>query len=107
MDESRQGEIAIIFVSQRAAADPEGYERAAEAMCAAAAQRPGYRGIRSARGTDGIGITISYWQEEQSALAWRDDPAHAAVREEGRRTWYDWYETIVTEVVRDYAWARP
>jgi len=100
------GAIAVIFVSQRTRDDEAGYARAAETMAARAAAMPGYRGIHSARGPDGHGVTISYWADEASARAWRDDPEHARIRELGRARWYESYELIVAEVTRAHDWHR-
>jgi heme-degrading monooxygenase HmoA len=101
------GTIAVIFLSGLSRTDPEGYARAADAMEAAAAERDGYLGIDSARGADGVGITISWWRDEAAALAWRDDPEHTRIRDRGRAVWYDWYRVIVTTVDRAYDWTRP
>lgn len=101
----RTGQIAVIFVSQRTVSDPEGYARAAEAMDALAARQPGYCGVDSVRGADGLGITVSWWADEASALAWRAHPEHAAIRERGRAEWYSRYEVAVAEVGRSYGWA--
>lgn len=100
----RTGQIAVIFVSQRKDSDAQGYAAAAEAMEALAAQQPGYRGVDSARGADGLGITISWWANEASARAWRAHPEHAAIRERGRAEWYSAYEVAVAEVGRSYTW---
>lgn len=106
MGGARTGQIAVIFTSERTEADDAGYAGAAAAMERRAAEQPGYRGFVSARGDDGIGITISYWADEASALAWRDDPEHTRIRDAGRAVWYTRYEVVVAEVGRDYAWAR-
>ncbi len=100
----RTGQIAVIFLSQRRDNDAQGYAQAAEAMDALAARQPGYRGVDSARGMDGFGITVSWWADEASALAWRAHPEHAAIREQGRAQWYSAYEVAVAEVGRSYAW---
>jgi len=102
----KPGTTAVIFVSQRAAADPDGYAKAAQAMVQAAEKFPGYRGIYSVRGADGIGITISYWESDAAAQAWKADAAHTAIRERGRATWYDWYEIVVADVTRAYGWRK-
>lgn len=102
----KPGTIAVIFVSQRAAADPEGYAAAAQAMVQAAEKFPGYRGIHSARGADGVGVTVSYWENEAAARAWKTDAAHTAIREQGRASWYEWYELIVADVTRAYGWRK-
>jgi heme-degrading monooxygenase HmoA len=95
---------AVIFTSQRSGADAEGYAEAAEAMVALAAQQPGYLGMESVRGADGIGITVSYWRSEQDILAWKHHVEHAAIRARGRRDWYTRYITRVAKVERAYDW---
>ena len=100
-------EIAVIFVSARTGNDPGGYAAAAGAMERLAAAQPGYRGIRAVRGADGVGITVSWWADEAAALAWRDQPDHVRIREQGRERWYGWYDVTVARVLRRYAggWA--
>lgn len=102
----RLGEIAVIFLSHVTGVDPEGYDAAAAEMGALAAKQPGYRGIDSTRDSNGFGITISYWADEQSAVAWRQNPEHAVIRDRGRERWYASYELFVTEVRRGYSWRR-
>jgi len=103
----RENEVAVIFLSERTGEDEPGYARAAARMSALAAEQPGYRGEEGARGADGRGVTVSYWADEASAVAWRDQPEHAAIREAGRARWYRWYQVNVTAVTRSYEWTRP
>ena len=104
MAQDRAGQVAVIFTSQRNGRDPAGYDAAAHAMDALAARQPGYRGMESARGPDGFGITISYWADEAAAKAWRDHPDHARTREAGRSIWYERYTVVAGRVERNYAW---
>lgn len=101
-----EGAIAVIFLSVRGAADEAGYGDAADRMVALAATQPGYLGIDSARGADRFGITVSYWADEASALAWKRNAEHSAIRELGRERWYDAYRLIVATVDRAYGWRR-
>ena len=103
----RRGQVAVIFTAWRSGADQAGYAAAAASMNALAAQQPGYRGVDTARGDDGFGVTVSYWADEACAIAWRAHPDHAAVREAGRGRWYDAYDLHVAQVSRSYAWRRP
>lgn len=100
------GEIAVIFVSQITGADPDDYAEAAAAMGALAAAQPGYRGVDSVGGEDGLGITVSYWADEAAAIAWRKNAEHAAIRERGRDVWYESYSLHVAELARSYDWSK-
>jgi heme-degrading monooxygenase HmoA len=106
MPDNRTGETAVIFSSFRTSADEDGYQAAAQAMAELAAAQPGYRGITSTRGSDGHGITVSYWVDDDAAKAWRDHPEHARIRDLGREKWYDSYTLEVATVSRAYHWAR-
>jgi heme-degrading monooxygenase HmoA len=106
MENPRTGQIAVIFVSQRTGAEEAEYGAAATAMAELAAAQPGYAGVDSVRDAQGLGITISYWTDDASAIAWRDHPEHARIREMGRARWYDWYTLEVTRVERGYRWSR-
>jgi len=103
----RVGQIAVIFLSVRTDDDDDGYAAAADAMDALAAEQPGYRGMESARGADRLGLTVSYWADEASAKAWRDNPDHKRIRDLGRARWYERYDLVVAEVTRGYHWQRP
>ena len=106
MAEDRTGQVVVMFVSERTGDDAKGYAAAAAAMEALAAAQPGYRGIDSVS-ADGLGITLSYWADEASAIAWRRHPEHEAVREAGRGRWYRWYRLHVAQISRSYDWTRP
>ena len=106
MAEDRTGQTVVIFVSQRTGADAGGYAEAASAMDALAARQPGYRGVDHVGGADGTAITLSYWADEASAVAWRRNEEHAAAREAGRGRWYALYMLHVAEIGRSYSWER-
>ena len=94
---------AVVFTSLRAQDDNEDYGKAADRMVELARLQPGFLGVESARGEDGLGITVSYWSSEEAILAWKRHAEHAAVREQGRAAWYEAYTTRVTKVERAYS----
>lgn len=106
MTQRPAGEIAVIFVSEVTGIDRRGYAAATTAMAALAAAQPGYRGMDSARGDDGLGITISYWTDEAAAVAWRSNAEHAAIRDRGRGVWYRCYSLHVAQISRSYDWEK-
>jgi heme-degrading monooxygenase HmoA len=93
---------AVIFSSQRRIAPDDGYAAMADRMAELAAQQPGYLGVESVRDAEGFGMTVSYWSDEASILAWRNQVEHAAARERGRNDWYQHYELRVARVERAY-----
>jgi heme-degrading monooxygenase HmoA len=97
---------AVIFASVRTAQDNEGYGGAAERMAQLASEQPGYLGVDSVRGADGVGITVSYWSSEEAIAAWRRNAEHTLVRENGRKNWYNEYELRVAKVERAYGFKR-
>ncbi len=92
---------AVIFTSLRTEGD-RGYGDMAERMLTLAAEQPGYLGVESARGADGLGITVSYWASEQAITAWKAQTEHQSAQEAGRRMWYADYRVRVCKVERAY-----
>ncbi len=92
----------VIFTSRRNGVDDAGYAQAAERMVELAAQQPGFLGVESVRGADGVGITVSYWESEAAIAAWKRNAEHTATRERGRTVWYEHYELRIARVERAY-----
>jgi heme-degrading monooxygenase HmoA len=92
---------AVIFTSRRTEGD-RGYGAMAEKMAALAARQPGYLGMESARGADGLGLTISYWRDEASIADWKRDADHQQAQHGGQQAWYADYQVRVAKVERAY-----
>jgi heme-degrading monooxygenase HmoA len=90
---------AVIFTSVRRG-DDNGYAAMSTAMEALARVQPGYLGIESAR--DRLGITVSYWVDEDAARAWKQVARHLVAQRLGRERWYLDYRVRVATVLRDY-----
>jgi glutathione S-transferase len=100
---SAQHCYAVVFSSQLASGTPaEQYEETAHAMVELAKKQPGFLGIESARGADGFGITVSYWDSLQAIAQWKADPRHRKVQSRGRTNFYARYEVRVCTVDRGY-----
>ena len=94
--------VAVIFTS-RLAPDNSGYVEMAAEMDALAREQPGYLGIDSVRSADGLGITVSYWRDEESVRAWKEIARHRTAQAAGRTRWYGHYEVRVARVERAYS----
>jgi len=92
---------AVIFTSRRTAGD-HGYEAMAERMVELGAKQDGFLGLESVRGADGTGITVSYWRDEASILAWKREAGHQQAQRGGRESWYAAYRVRVAKVERAY-----
>lgn len=97
---------AVIFTSRRAADDGRAYAAMAQRMADLGSRYDGFLGIESVRGADGLGITVSYWRDEASILAWKRDTEHEKAQRGGRAAWYDRYEVRIAKVERAYGFAR-
>jgi heme-degrading monooxygenase HmoA len=96
---------AVIFTSQRtapSAGEDDGYNQTAARMAELAQDMPGYLGIESARGADGLGITVSYWRSEADIANWKRHIEHQGAQDRGKKEWYQHYELRVAKVERAY-----
>lgn len=93
--------FAVIFTSRRARGE-DGYSVMAERMLELASQQPGFLGVESVRGADGVGITTSYWSSLESIRAWKAVSEHRAAQEFGRSQWYESYRVRICRVEQEY-----
>jgi heme-degrading monooxygenase HmoA len=93
---------AVIFSSRRNGRGEADYEAAAERMFELVQQQPGFLGAESTRDAEGFGITVAYFDSEENIKRWRNHAEHAAVRERGKREWYEHFELRVAKVERAY-----
>jgi heme-degrading monooxygenase HmoA len=91
---------AVIFSSTL---QDGGLAQVAERIVKLASQQLGFLGVESVRGTDGFGITVSYWTSEEAVSAWKANVEHLAAQEKGKQEWYEHYELRVAKVERAYA----
>lgn len=94
---------AVIFTSHKQSDD--GYAATSDRMQELARTQPGFLGVESARGEDGVGITVSYWRDEESFRNWKAHAEHRIAQETGRERWYSQYVTRIAKVERDYSFS--
>ena len=97
---------AVIFTSKRTVSDDHGYAMASQRMVDLGSRYPGFLGLETARGADGLGITVSYWRDEAALRAWKRDTEHQKAQRGGREAWYERYEVRIAKVERAYGFAR-
>jgi heme-degrading monooxygenase HmoA len=95
---------AVIFTSLRRERPGDGYEPTAARMFELARRQPGFLGVDTARAE--IGITVSYWRDEESIARWKRDEEHRLAQQQGRDRWYESFEVRVARVERTYSFTR-
>ena len=90
---------AVIFTSTKIDAD-KGYGAMSERMAALVQQQEGFLGFESAR--EALGITVSYWRDETSILAWKAQLEHQEAQAQGKALWYTRYKIRIAKVEREY-----
>ena len=95
--------FAVIFTAQRSLSGDDIYDITLDRMVLMARCQPGFLGVESVRGDDGIGITVSYWVDRDAIANWRQQAEHLAAQALGRQEFYDWYRVRVAEVVAERA----
>ena len=96
---------AVIFTSTRTAVD-EGYAAMADRMVVLASGQPGFLGVESTRGADGLGITVSYWSSLEAVATWKANTEHRVAQASGHNKWYEHFETRIAKVERAYSGPR-
>ncbi|MFO0977051.1 MAG: antibiotic biosynthesis monooxygenase [Planctomycetaceae bacterium] len=99
--------IAVIFTSRRSEGDAEDYGATADRMLELAQQQPGFLGVESARGSDRLGITVSYWKDEASIANWRQHMEHMEAQANGRAHWYEKYILRICCVTKQTEYQAP
>ena len=96
---------AAIFTSRRDEQPDDGYGAAAERMFELAWEQPGFLGYDTAR-SDGLGITVCYWEHLEGIAAWKAHAEHLEAQREGRARWYSAYDLRIARVERAYGFDR-
>ncbi|MEU1150013.1 antibiotic biosynthesis monooxygenase family protein [Streptomyces sp. NPDC005863] len=95
----------VVFSSLRTDGD-RGYGETADRMDELVSEVPGFLGVDSARTPDGLGVTVSYFRDEEAIRAWRSDLEHRAAQRRGREDWYETYVLHVAKVERSHGFVR-
>ena len=80
---------AVIFTSIQSEVNKD-YEEMAELTISLAKKQPGFPEVESSR-NNGIGITLSYWETEESIRNWKNHEKHLVAQHKGRSGWYSDY----------------
>jgi heme-degrading monooxygenase HmoA len=93
---------AVVFTSINAPVDHTEHSQLSTQLAQRAQTYEGFLGIEAARSADGKGVTVVYYRDEQSILAWARDPEHVVAKRKGREIWYSHYYIRICKVEREY-----
>jgi heme-degrading monooxygenase HmoA len=92
--------FAVIFRAEINQIDEE-YHETASRMRELAINEYGCVGFTSVTEGDKE-ISISYWENQQKIIEWKQDREHMKAQRLGREKWYRSYKVEVVEVRREY-----
>ena len=96
--------IAVIFEVRPHADRKAAYLDAAASLRPLLEQMDGFISIErfESLSTPGHLLSLSFWRDEEAVARWRNDEAHRAVQDAGRRSIFADYRLRVAHVLRDY-----
>ena len=89
---------AVVFTSTRRSGHEQEYARVADRMLELARQQPGFLGVETSRGADGVGITVSYWRDPASVERWGGHAEHLLAQQKGREAFYSGFRLRLCRV---------
>ena len=98
MGEQTEKYYAVIFTSQREDVEMELYGLTSDRMIELARHQPGFLGVESVREENGLGITVSYWRDQDSIRAWGEHAEHKVAQKLGRQKFYSWFKLRIAKV---------
>ena len=90
---------AVIFTSVRRDGEND-YDEMARKMAALSAAQNGFLGMEHAM-SDGLSITVCYWESLEAIAAWRENVEHKIAQAKGYETFYETFATRICLVERD------
>lgn len=103
--------VLIIFRSRLTESTKTGqlreeYLKRAERMLALARSFDGFVSFKSFTSEDGERLSITEFENEESALAWKAHPEHLEAQQAGRASYYQKYQVQVCKESRSYTFRK-
>ena len=99
--------VAVIFTSTRSVNSDAKYHEWSARMEELVAKQPGYIshiGFRDSKTRQGV--TISYFEDEDSIRKWKTLIEHLEAQKLGREEFYEEYSVKIAVVNREYSWTK-
>ena len=98
--------VVVVFRSRLSPEAGADYSDMAAEMLSTAQEMPGFVEFKSFKSDDGERVSLVYWQDHETMVAWRSHPRHRIAQGAGRAKWYSEYRIEVADVVRENKFER-
>lgn len=97
--------IAVIFEANAIPAQQERYLQLAAELKPELEQIAGFISIERFQSLNTVGkiLSLSWWESEESVIAWKQNLKHQVAQFEGRESIFSFYRIRVAHVLRDYS----
>ncbi|EGT4253653.1 antibiotic biosynthesis monooxygenase [Citrobacter amalonaticus] len=97
--------IAVIFEADAIPALQERYLQLAAELRTELAKSEGFIAIERFKSlsTEGKILSLSWWENEEAVVVWKNNMKHRAAQREGKETIFSFYRIRVAKVLRDYS----
>lgn len=92
----------VVFVSHRADDGDPAYHDTFERLVELVSAQPGFLAYDTARGPNGLGVTVCYFAGTAAIEEWRTHPEHLLAQRAGRERWYTAYALHIGQIHRSY-----
>jgi len=94
----------VIFQTDRKLPVPKEYYKMKESLLERVEKIPGCVGRDSVRDDQGLGVTVSYWENIDAIKTWLHDEVHQKAQGLGKSKWYNSFKTVVCKIERQKSW---
>lgn len=97
--------IAVLFEADAVPELQERYFQLAAELKPLLSTTPGFISLERFQSvtTPGKILSLSWWEDEQSVLAWKKNLQHQAAQREGKKNIFSFYRIRIAHVLRDYS----
>lgn len=95
--------FVVIFKTVLNLENQETYNAYVAQMNTLVKKQEGYLSHLSFRNEDGLGLTLSYWENEKTIAHWKKHAAHQKAQQEGKEKFYINYTLEIAQIKRSYS----
>lgn len=95
--------FVVIFKTVLNLENVKAYNEFAAQIAALVKKQEGYLGHLSFRNEEGLGLTLSYWENEKAIRHWKQHAEHQKAQKLGKEKFYINYTLEIAQINRSYS----